>query len=119
MNNSAAHQRLVHDIMRRVGAWPDVRLWKQHTGTLLTPDGRAYVKVGIPGWGDIGGVFRTPACPHAHFFQVEAKTGSGALTKDQQNWSRICDALGICHVECRDPEELADVLLAHGARESE
>jgi len=114
-DRTEGHQALLTQTMLAIGSQPTIRCWKQHRGVYMTLDGRAHVSVGVPGWADIGGIYRVDGCPHAHFFQGECKTGSGQIVGDQARWRAFCDRFGILHVEVRDPSDMVQALVARGA----
>ena len=105
MNNTIAHQKLVDDVLFHIGSTKYCRVWKQVNGVFKTVHGDRTVRVGLPGMADISGIiFRT-----GKRLEIECKTGSGALTKDQKKWQAMIlayDGIYICARDYENPLQL-------------
>lgn len=79
MNNTAAHQALVAEILAAIGARPDCRVWSNPSGIgrgLMHP---GVIHFGLKGSADIIGL-----TSDGRFLAIEAKTGEGRQRKEQK-----------------------------------
>ncbi len=83
--STAAHSRLVAEILLRFGSRPDLRLWRSQPLAARTPSGRVIraLPVGFP---DISGVL----APSGRAVFIEVKTGDAHQNPAQ---ARLCAAL--------------------------
>lgn len=108
MNNSRAHKKLVDDILVTFGGLPYVRLWQNKTGVARSfSDVDAVIQYGLKGSTDIIGIAKS-----GRFIAIEVKTGTGKLSKEQENFRAMIERFGALYVEARS---LEDVQLAFRA----
>jgi hypothetical protein len=132
-NQSEAHSKLVNQTLLEIGKrFPSVVVWKNHTGMAYTPgsvlevikfliakifngnvDGETTVftmaknllvpvKFGQKGQCDISGIIK----PSGRRLEIEVKTGTGRLSKDQQDYRNMITMYGGLHIELRDLKDL-------------
>lgn len=90
-DHSAEHTKLVHDILKDLGAGPNGRVWQSKTGAGYPPDqSNRLVFFGLKGSSDIFGIMK----PRGRFLALEAKTGKGAPTTDQRAFLAMVNAMG-------------------------
>lgn len=59
------------------------------------------VHVGNKGEPDLWGI----VYPFGLYFVIEAKTGTGRLSKDQKKWRDFLESMGCIHIEARSVEQ--------------
>jgi len=99
MNNSAAHSKLVADILIALSR-AGVLCWKQHQGYMLTLSGNR-VRVGQKGAGDVNATLP----PRGRYASIDAKTGDGQQTKDQENWQKAVELRGGLYIVARSVDD--------------
>lgn len=113
MNNSAAHSKLVDDILFAVASLsPTLRIFSRKVGLATPPHRTRPIFFGVKGEADMQGFGRF-AAPYMAYgpafvaasFAIEAKTGSGKLTADQRNWRDMFIRLGGFYIEAHSVEE--------------
>lgn len=111
MNQYAAHQRLVSEILALCGARQDCRLWANNSGLAraLTHDG--HVRFGLKGSADIIGIGRNQGydgrtVERGRFLAIEAKTGRGTQTKQQKAFQAMVEKFGGFYLVARGAEEV-------------
>jgi hypothetical protein len=97
---------LMHDILIAISALPGSLWWRQQSGVFQTLNRRELVRSGIPGMADIGGIFR------GHSVQVEVKTPTGRLSKEQKRWKTAVEKAGGIFITGRNPADVLDSLAA-------
>lgn len=97
MNNSKAHQDLVHQIMLEVGSLPQVRIWKRQVGLARWNFSDRLVHIGVKGESDLQGIIQG-----GQFLAIEVKTGVGKLSADQRRWRAMVIKFGGAYIEARD-----------------
>lgn len=111
MNNAKQHQKLVDDLLYAVGRLPNVRVWPRVVGVGRAINNSNHViRFGIPGESDIDGI----VAPTGRKLSIEVKTGSGALSKEQQRWRNMIVKFGGLHIEARSVEQVLEVLREEG-----
>lgn len=133
-NNSEAHSKLVNQVLLEIGKrYPNVRVWKNHTGMAYTPgsvidtinflisiifshntisDKMTLFKLarnklipisyGMVGQCDISGIIKPPG----KRLEIEVKTGTGRLSKEQILYRDMILGMGGLHIELRDLKDL-------------
>jgi len=82
-------------------------VWRRFVGkTRALTDPRIVITIGTPGMADIGGFLCT-----GRAIEVEVKTQTGRLSQEQQNWARVCQAMGALHIVARTPEDAEKAVL--------
>ena len=94
--------------MLALGQRSDMRVWNWPVGHMKDPDNRgAFITVGQPGQGDIGGIWRR--CIHGVkvgiHIEIEVKTGKGRLSAQQKKRRVMVDEFGGIYLECRSVED--------------
>ena len=112
---------VVRQILLRVGARPDCRLWRNNTGQAyapMTPRGRALLRemaasgdarpihYGVNGQADISGIL----APSGKRLELEVKTIDGRLSSDQLTFGRMITHLGGVYKMVRSEDEAAEVI---------
>ncbi len=112
MNRSAAHTRLVREILLEYGAVDGVMLVVNECGRAryMGSKGDEYhVPYGFPtsnGGPDLLGV----TAPNARLFGVECKTGKGVLTADQKSTHAALSRFGVRVFIVRSLEEAGEAI---------
>ena len=83
----------------------DLRLFNAPRGTFLTFSGNP-IKIGVDGQCDIRGFWRVGGLGIA--LEIEVKTGSGILNKDQKLWRAMCLDFNVVHLEARSLEQVKE-----------
>lgn len=114
MNQHAKHERLVADILIYLGARPDVMVWRRVSGSFRLLRSDDVVRVSGAGPADIGGLYSVVlgeagviecACALA----VEAKTGKGRLTTEQERWRDRFVSIGGTYILARSIDDVKAV----------
>lgn len=90
-----AHTHLVNQIIRRLGTSPHCRIWKAHVG------GVGRLRFGVPGQADITGILSG-----GRRLEIEVKTGTGRLSKDQERFKTIIEKYDGVHIVARSVGQL-------------
>lgn len=101
MNNSAAHSKLVDEILFKIGSLPNVRLWKNIIGVFRDFKSERIIRVGIPGTPDLQGIVK----PNARALFIECKTGNAILNKDQEKYRDMVIKFGAIYILARSVEQ--------------
>jgi len=117
---------LQNKIIRAIGTRPDVRIWRSHPGG-ATLQGR-FVRFGIPGQADVTGILpvvQVLSCPHCDGqlstpplgvrLEIEVKTETGRLSKDQKNFQGMIERFGGIYIVARSPQAVLDIIRNAGA----
>jgi len=112
---------LQNKIIRAIGTRSDVRIWRSHPGG-ATVQGR-FIRFGIPGQADLTGILpvvQVLVCPHCDGqlstpplgvrLEIEVKTESGRLSKDQQAFQGMVERFGGIYVVARSAEDVIRVI---------
>ena len=112
---------LQNKIIRAIGTRPELRIWRSHPGG-ATLQGR-FVRFGIPGQADLTGILpvvQVLVCPHCDGqlstpplgvrLEIEVKTESGRLSKDQQAFQGMVERFGGIYVVARSAEDVIRVI---------
>lgn len=100
MDNYAAHQKLVDDILLAVGSTPHCRVWRNATGTAKTMRGNRIISFGLKGSPDIVGILA-----NGRWLGIEAKTGKGKQNDDQINFQRMVVKFNGLYILARSVED--------------
>lgn len=107
MNNSAAHQKLVNEILLKVGSRPDVRLWTRVVGVGRALKTAQVIAYGVPGETDIDGILLG-----GRRIGIEVKTGRGQLSEKQIRWRDMLIKFGALYVEARSVDDVLTAIEA-------
>lgn len=106
-------KRTQNDIIRTLGTRPDLRIWRQNTGSAEYRDertGRARrVAFGVPGAADITGIL-----PDGRRLEIEVKSPTGRQSKAQKQYQAIIERFGGVYILARGAEEAIAALDAKG-----
>ena len=93
-----------HEIMQRIlisiGSRPDVRVWRNNTGSVKTQDGR-FVTFGLNGSADIIGLLRG-----GRFLAIEVKSEIGRQSEQQKNFQKMIESFGGLYILARCVEDV-------------
>lgn len=108
MNHSAAHEKLVKEILLACGSLPAVRLFARRVGYAVPLHGDHPVHYGINGEADIQGFVKVGNL--AASVGIEVKTGKGKLEKDQIRWRDMFISFGGIYCEARSVDDVMECL---------
>lgn len=96
-------KRIQNDILRRFGADPRLRLWRQNTGVAryAAPGGPRTVRFGLPGAADLSGILRD-----GRRIEIEVKAPTGRQTEEQQRFGAMIERMGGIYVLARSVEDV-------------
>jgi len=100
MNNSAAHSKLVNQLLVELSKIDGCKVWKQHSGKFKTLYD-SFISIGVDGWSDIGGIIMCQS-GKGITLQIEVKTGTGKLDDRQRAWRNMIISHGGCHIIARE-----------------
>lgn len=76
-------------------------VWRRFVGRARAfQDSSVVMTIGTPGMADIGGFLCT-----GRALEVEVKTESGRLRPEQENWRKVCLAMGALYILARSADE--------------
>lgn len=100
--STAAHQKLVDDILYALGSRPDVRLWIRVVGF----DRLKKIRYGIPGESDLDGI----VAPWGIHLSIEVKSGNAKMNEDQIIWKKMIERFGGWHILAKSVEQVIEEL---------
>lgn len=83
-------------------AFPEIRIFDRHVGLFNTLNG-APIMINKPGMADLWATL--PFKYGALHIEIEVKTGTGRLSKNQKNWKNFCEKQNIIFIEARNELE--------------
>ena len=98
--------QLVNDVLIAVSALPETLAYRSNSGLLALPGG-GFMRVNVPGIGDISGVRR------GRGFSLECKWASGRPSKTQRAFRRAWEAAGGYYAIVRSPEAAVRGLMSN------
>ena len=110
MNNSAAHSKLVADILVALSR-AGVLAWKNHTGMGRTMAGNP-IRFGLKGSADILAVLP----PRGRFAGIEVKTGTGRQRTQQGKFEKAVQMRGGLYLVARSVEDALALVEEERAR---
>jgi hypothetical protein len=117
-------KKLTAEILKRHGARPDVRLFRNEAagawvgktkgrttaGDVILQRGAKMIQAGLaPGSADLIG-FKLDESHVARFVSIEVKTGSDRLRKGQRAWRDLMERMGALWCVARSVEDVDDLL---------
>lgn len=105
MDNTKAHQKLVDDILLATSQYGLGIFWTQINGVFRSFYGDRIVKAGLNGACDVTGIL-----PNGRRCEIEVKTGSGKLSKDQQRYKDMIERHGGLYIEARDVDSVIRII---------
>lgn len=100
MNNTKAHQKLIDDILFKLGSNPKIRLWPRFVGFDIVKK----IKYGIKGETDLQGI----VAPFGRSLFIEVKTGGGVLSDEQEIFRAMVEKFGGIYVLARSVQDAVD-----------
>ncbi|HUS87837.1 MAG TPA: hypothetical protein VMW91_00460 [Desulfosporosinus sp.] len=97
--SSAEHSALVNETLTLLGVRPDIRIWKNATGTSLSAAG-SFIRFGLKGSADILGI-----TSDGRFIAIECKTGNAKQSKFQRAFESMILKMGGRYILCRSADE--------------
>lgn len=108
MNNSAEHQRLVHDILIKIGGMPEIRIWKNATGVARAFDNPdRVISFGLPGSPDIIGIMKG-----GRWLGIEVKTSNAKQSKEQKKFQAMIEKFGGLYILARCVESTLQKIIS-------
>lgn len=95
-----SEREIQQNILISFGSLPDLRIWRNNTGSIKTPDGR-FVTFGLKGSADILGIMRG-----GRFLAIEVKTATGRQSEHQKNFQNMIEAFGGVYILARSVEDV-------------
>lgn len=95
-----SEREIQQNILISFGSLPDLRIWRNNTGSIKTPDGR-FVTFGLKGSADILGIMRG-----GRFLAIEVKTATGRQSEHQKNFQNIIESFGGVYILARSVEDV-------------
>lgn len=93
MSKYAAHQILLNEqVFAAQKEYPNARFYPRHTGVFFTRNGTP-ITINRPGMSDYWAWF--PVNGFTHHIEIEAKSGSAVLSKEQKKWRAHCERMNI------------------------
>lgn len=88
-SNKNQHTTVVRQVLHRLGARDDCRVWLNNTGFIKPIDGSAPIRFGLVGSCDVIGFTSL-----GQFIGFEIKTGAARLTRNQKTFHHIAKSFG-------------------------
>jgi hypothetical protein len=88
MSQPQSESEIQAEILRVLGARPDLRLWRANTGVAFNPRGRA-VRFGVPGQADLSGILAG-----GRRLEIEIKNARGKQTPEQVHFGAMIVRFG-------------------------
>ena len=101
--------QIQQEILREFGARPDMRIWRNNTGTGYSLDGGRIITFGLKGSADILGILTG-----GRFLGIEVKTSKGRQSKEQVSFQRMIEGFGGLYILARSTQDVALALAAEG-----
>lgn len=95
-----SEREIQQNILISFGSLPDLRIWRNNTGSIKTPDGR-FVTFGLKGSADILGIMRG-----GRFLAIEVKTATGRQSEHQKNFQNMIESFGGVYILARSAEDV-------------
>lgn len=113
--NRNLESQLLSRVLRDFGGLPWLRLFRRNVGYYYLPDLRTRIKIGVEGQCDLYGfaVALDPSAP-AITLEIELKSPTGSLSKEQRDWRDTCLRLGVLWILARSTDDVRDGLSARG-----
>jgi hypothetical protein len=102
--NNQAHQNLVRELLLKLNSLQIGRFWNNPRGVAMTRSGTV-MEFGVPGQGDISGILIG-----GYRAEIEGKTGSGRLSKEQIAFKNMIFIWGGIYIEARNIEDTVQAL---------
>ena len=107
------------EILKKYGALPWLRIWRQNTGVAVgmsviaqarrlgvLPDHLPVTRYGTPGQPDIMGIIG----PNGRFLGIECKSEKGKQSPEQMTWQRMIESLGGLYILAKSIEDVEEAL---------
>jgi hypothetical protein len=86
--------------MLALGSRPDLRLWRNSTGSALSFDGKRVMRFGLPGSPDLIGILRG-----GRFLGIEVKAQTGTQSAQQRAFQNMAERMGGAYILARSVED--------------
>ena len=109
---------LLHTILKEFGARPNMRIWRNNTGSAYgvsliqrakqagyIPDNLPITKYGIKGMADIFGII----APNGRHISIECKSDKGKQTPEQRIWQQMVESMGGVYILARSLKDVSEV----------
>lgn len=104
MNKYKNHQKLLKQSLSALQkALPNARLFERHVGLFKTMSGTP-IKINQKGMADAYGII------NGQHFELEFKTGNAKQTKEQKNWQKLCEKIGVKYYIIRKIEDIEQII---------
>ena len=101
MKAKRSERAILAEILLTIGSRPDLRVWRNNTGQMPTPDGRV-IRFGLPGSADILGILK----PHGRFLAIECKTEIGRQSEHQKAFQAMIESHGGLYILARSVNDV-------------
>lgn len=99
---------ILRAVFKYLATRPDLRAWRNATGTAISMDGRNIIRFGIDGQADISGILAD-----GRRLEIETKTQKGRLSKEQQNYRDMILRFNGVYIVARSADDVhAGLLMA-------
>lgn len=119
-----AESDILRSVMLRFGALPDMRIWRNNTGSAwigkaASDDAGVVIRhprrvtFGLPGSSDLIGIQRVTITPDmvgkeiGQFVGIEVKAEKGRLSKQQKNFQRMIERFGGLYIVVKSPDDVS------------
>jgi hypothetical protein len=100
---------IVRDVLRVLGARPDMRVWRQNTGFGRALSNGAVIKFGIIGGGDLSGLLKD-----GRRIEIEVKTLHGRQSLQQRQFQKMIETFNGVYIVARSAEDAVEQLKKQG-----
>jgi len=101
--SSEAHENLIKDILATFSSGPNLRLWKNSTGSGKVNN--RFLRWGLKGSADIIGVGLG-----GRFIGIEVKTGQSPQKEQQRNFQNMVIAMGGIYIVARSIDDVRNMI---------
>lgn len=99
--STAAHNKLINEILLTFGSGPKLRIWKNDVGVGRALDSDRVLRWGLKGSADIIGVGFG-----GKFIAIEVKTGKSKQSEFQKNFQNMVTSLGGIYIVARSVDDV-------------
>lgn len=86
-------------ILLKIGSMPNVRVWRNNTGSIKSEDGR-FITFGLKGSADILGILKG-----GRFLAIEVKGVTGRQSEQQKNFENMIKSFGGVYILARNIDD--------------
>jgi len=103
--STAAHNKLISEILLTFGSGPNLRIWKNDVGVGRSLNGERVLRWGLKGSADIIGIGFG-----GKFVAIEVKTGKGKQSEYQKNFQNMIATQGGIYIVARSVQDVRDMI---------